>query len=229
MGIEKISLTLYDLLGYLLPGYVLLFVCSLIEATFLDSSLLNLSRITDDLLPSVIVAYFLGHACHGVGSLLRDSLHKWFSGRELHLSSSLFERAREVAKDAYGARLAEDEKLDTLETYLLADSYLVASECVIDRDTMIAREGFFKASMVSFGALFIVLLCSLIVGGVKIQTEPGIFVDLAWIATTVLAVIILGLTLLFRKRFIFFNRLKINRTLLTFLALREKDVLEHKE
>lgn len=46
MGLDKISVTLYDLLGYLLPGYVLLLACSVAEASFWGSSVFALSRIS---------------------------------------------------------------------------------------------------------------------------------------------------------------------------------------
>lgn len=229
MSLDKMSLTLYDFLGYLLPGYVLVFGCSLLESTFLDSDLFHLSRVADDLLLFTVLAYFFGHAGHRIGSLLKDWRYGWFRDRNRRLSAPVFERAREVVKDAYGIKLDEGEKLDTLETYLLADSYVVASGGSTERDVLMAREGFSKASMVAFGFLSLILLSSLIVGGTKVQTQSGAFTQLTWSTTTVLAVAMLSLTLLFRGAFIFFNRVKINNTLLTFLALREKDILETKE
>lgn len=229
MSLDKISLTLYDFLGYLLPGYVLILVCSLVESTFLGTNLFSLSCITDNLLPITVIAYFLGQASHGIGSLLKEWRYGWFSDRSLRLSSPLLERVQEVAKDTYGVKLGDGEKLDTLELYLLADSYVVASGGSIERDVLMAREGSFKASMVAFGFLSLVLFSSLIVGGTKIQAQPGTFTRLTWITTTALAVVTLCLTLLFRRRFVFFNRVKVNNALLAFLALREKDVPKKKE
>jgi hypothetical protein len=229
MSLDKMSLTVYDFLGYLLPGYVLVFGCSLLESTFLDSDLFCLSRLTDALLLFTILAYFLGHAGHRIGSLLKDWRYSWFRDQNLRLSAPVFERVRKVVKDAYGIKLDEEAKLDTLETYLLADSYVVASGGSTERDVLMAREGFSKASMVAFGFLSLILFSSLIVGGTKVQTQSGTFTHLTWITTTVLAMAMLCLTLLFRRAFIFYNRIKINNTLLTFLALREKDILETKE
>lgn len=229
MNLDKISLTLYDFLGYLLPGYVLIFACSLIESTLLGSNLFALSCISDNLLPFSVLAYFLGQAGHRISSLLKEWRYGWFSDRSYRLSTPVFERVREIAKDAYGVKLDAGAKLDTLETYLLADSYVVASGSSAERDILMAREGFCKTSMVAFGFLSAVLFSSLAVGGTKIQTRPGTFTQLTWITTTVLAVVTFCMTLLFRRGFVFYNRIKINNTLLTFLALREKDILKKEE
>ncbi len=83
MSLDKISLTLYDFLGYLLPGYILTFVCSLVESTFFGSDLFSLSRISNNVLPFTVVAYFLGYVAHNIGSLLRDCA-------VLHYNLSLF-------------------------------------------------------------------------------------------------------------------------------------------
>ncbi len=61
MGLDKISVTLYDLLGYLLPGYVLLLASSVAEASYWErSSLFSVSSIGHNPVLAAIAAYFLG-------------------------------------------------------------------------------------------------------------------------------------------------------------------------
>jgi hypothetical protein len=229
MSIEKIGLTLYDFLGYLFPGYVFVLTCSVVESTFLTTDLLTLSTISDEFLTFTIVAYFSGHLIHAVGSLLKDLFYKWFSTKALRLSRPLFDHVRETVQEAYAISLAPEDKLDTLETLLLAESYVQASGGLSQLDVLAVREGFHKASMVAFGFLSAVLLLSLLVGGAKMQTYPDTYTHLSWSGTILFSIVTIVATLLFRGRFIFYNRAKINNTLLSFLAFHEKDLLKKKE
>lgn len=229
MSLDRISLTLYDFLGYLLPGFVVLIGCSLAESTFTGSALFSLSRFGEDLLLYIILAYFFGSATHRIASLLKDWQYRWFAAsKSLHLSAPVFERVREVAKDAYGVRTGEEEELDTLEVFRLADNYVVASGGSVERDVLMAREGFCKASMVAFGFLSLVLLSAVPVGGLIVQSQPNTFTYSTWYVTAALAAVTLSLAFLFRSGFIFYNRIKINTVHLTFLALREKDHLNRR-
>ena len=226
MGIEKIGLTLYDFLGYLLPGYVLILSCSLAESTYLGTDLLSLSNVSGNYLPFTIAAYFLGHVSHGTGSVLKDRLYKLFTDRKGRLSSPLFERVQESATDTYEIRLDSASKLNPLEIFLLADAYVIASGGSPERDILTVREGFHKASMVAFGFLLLVFLSCLGVGGARIQTQPGTYTPLSPLLTGVLALVTFIMTIVFRRGFVFFNRLKINKILTVFLALRQKALTE---
>jgi hypothetical protein len=68
VDLSKIAVTLYDVFGYLLPGYVLLFACSVFEATFLGTWFLSLSFLTAHALPFAVAAYFLGQVGHAIAS-----------------------------------------------------------------------------------------------------------------------------------------------------------------
>lgn len=222
MDFEKFGLTLYDLLGYLLPGFVLIFACLLAESTFLvESRLLTLSWMADTLLLSGVIAYFLGHAAHALGSGLKDICPPIFTSRKSLPNSEIFDLVQETLKEVYEIELEEGEKLSSLDAYLLADNYVIGSEKSAERDILMAREGFFKSSMVSFTILFLVLLISLFWGGVRIQLDSGVCTHLQPSSTAVLAGCVLGLTVIFWRRFIFFNRAKINAVYFSFLALRK--------
>ncbi len=222
MNLEKVSLTLYEFLGYLLPGFLLVFACSLIEATFLNTSALSLSNISGNLVASSIAAYFLGHASHRLGSVLKERRRSWFSDTKRRLNPLLYERVCEALKLAYRIELPIDTSLSTLDTYILADNYITASEEWSEREVLMAREGFFKASMVGFGIVTVVFFVAMAFGGVRLQSVAGDYIELDPVATGVLAGIALFLTVLFRSGFLFYNRLKVNNTLITFLALFEK-------
>src|SRR5205085_9652036 len=151
MGLDKISVTLYDLLGYLLPGYVLLLACSVAEACFWGSSVFALSCISRNPILSAVVAYFLGQASHAIGSWIKAKRYKWFDDRgSYRLNPEIAERVTQVIQETFGLKLEEDKKLSKIDRYVLADSYIVASGGSVERDILMAREGFFKASVVAF-------------------------------------------------------------------------------
>lgn len=226
MSLDKISLTLYDFLGYLLPGYILVLGASIVESTFLDSDLLTLSRISDNPLPFVILAYLVGVASHSVGSILKAWKFQWFSGKPYYLSDAVFEQVRQTVKDTYNIQPEEGAKISTLETYLMADSYVLASGGCAERDVIMAREGFCKASMVATSFLSLVLIVSMFVSGASIQTLPGSYTNLNLAWTGLLAVTVLVMAFIFRWGMLFYNRVKINNAMLIFLALRAKDRLK---
>lgn len=236
MNLDKAALTLYDFLGYLLPGYVLIFVSSLVESTFLNTALLSLSTIGKNLLIATVAAYFLGQASHRVASLGRDWNRRIRKGKnrltgrmnDNRLHPAVYGRVLEEIKDAYSLDLAEGDKLGGLDIYLLADSYVVASGASPERDMLMAREGFFKTSMVAFGIMFLVFVGSLLVGGLKIQSQPGAVTQMNSVATGLVALAALGLAALFRTGFNFYNQIKSNNIRTIFLALRSKDKLNKK-
>jgi hypothetical protein len=224
MNLEKISVTLYDLIGYLLPGFVLLLACSLAEATFGNTHMLALSRIAGNPLAFSVAAYFLGQACHAIGSHLKDWKPSAFKADTKRMSRPLYDHVVRLLHETYGLKegdLSDEQK--SLNVYLLADSYIVASGGSNERDVLQAREGFFKASMVAFAMLALIFLCSIFVGGTRIQGKPAFYGALPlW--TTIIAVLVTSaLVWLWWKRFVFFGCLKRNNILLIFLAMQVKD------
>lgn len=220
MGLDKISVTLYDLLGYLLPGYVLLTVCSFIEATFWTTDVFALSRLNNVSILSLILAYFLGHVSHGLAAWLKLAKPDWFKGGAYTLTPAIRNRVTESLKKVYGLEVKDDD-LSRLDVYLLSDNYILANGGSVERDILTAREGFFKASMIALALVTIALPLSLFTVP-RFQISPGNYVLLSSITVIVLTACGLLLTALFRKRFIFFNCAKNNNAALTFLALAVK-------
>lgn len=224
MGLDKISVTLYDLLGYLLPGYVLLLACSVAEASFWGSSVFALSRISRNPILSAVVAYFLGQASHAIGSWVKMKKFRWFDDRgSYRLNHEITERVTKALQETYGLEFEGDKKLSKIDRYVLADSYIVATGGSVERDILMAREGFFKASVVAFAALGLTVFSTLFAPVAKIQVQPGVFFFPNRLGLVSLTIILLLLVWLFRQRFIFFSCIKTNNALVTFLALRQKD------
>lgn len=218
---DKITVTLYDLLGYLLPGYILLLACCIAEASFWGSSLFALSRIGRNPILGAIVAYFLGQTSHGIASLIKTKKYKLFDDRgRYRLNAEVSERIVEALKETYALKLEPDRQLSRIDIYLLADSYVLASGGYVERDMLTAREGFFKSSMIALAALAVTVFSTLFAGLARVQVQPQNFMVATRLSVVLLAVFLIALSWLFRERFIFFNRAKNNNALLTFLALR---------
>lgn len=221
MSLDKLSITLYDILAYLLPGSVVLVGLSVLEATFCKTHLLALSHIATYILLSVIAAYFLGSICHSVGSLLKSKCYRWFTDNQQdRLNRAAYKRVKNEVIVSYDIQFEAEEKLDSLTLYQLADNYVVANGGSAERDILIAREGFYKASMVAFALLSVCVLSTLFVGGMKVHAAGSSPYKVGLPETVVIAVFLLTVCMIFRRSQIFYGRLKVNNALLTFLALR---------
>ncbi len=224
MSIDKLAISVYDFLGYLLPGYVLLIACSLVESTFVGTWFLSLSLIGTNALAFAAVAYILGHVAHAiVGSLMPSK--RWRSivmaPRE-RLAGPVASLVHQELDATYGERFDSKSRIP-LDVYLLADAYVVASGGSVERDMLVAREGFFKQSVVAFMMTAAVLVAADLYGGLVVQTRPGAFYPLGPFPSLALTVAVVTTAALFRLRFGFYHRIKINNTLRLFLALRVKE------
>jgi hypothetical protein len=227
LGLDKITLTLYDLLGYLLPGYILLFACSILEASFYGTSMFSLSHMGKNPILSVIVAYFLGQISHAIASIIKSKKHRWFNDRGRYgLNPQINKRVVTALKETYAIDLEPNQELSRLDVYLLADNYILASGGSVERDILTSREGFFKSSMFAFFVLGIAIFSTLFSRMPRIQIEPTNYVLLTKLSIVTVAIAFLLLSWLFRERFIFFNRAKSSNALLTFLALRSLPALK---
>ncbi len=224
MNFEKLTISVYDFLGYLLPGYVALIACSLVESTLIGTWFLSLSFIDEHALVFAAVAYFMGHVVHAIASWLTESkLFRFLvQSPRPRLTDPLNSLVRTELDRSYGDTV--DAKNRTgLEIYLLADAYVVASGGATERDMLIAREGFYKQSVAAFALMALVLVACDVRGGVLVQTQPGHVYPLTFWPSAFLTAVAAGILGLFRLRFGFYHRIKINNTLLLFAALRSKE------
>lgn len=224
MSLSNITLSLFDIFGYLLPGFVVFCAVSIFVSSFAESSALALGGASNSLLLASIAAYFLGHLCHLLAEWLYLLLSKYFKKSEARLSEGLYRRIRVVAEEVYGIQVTSDDKgAHRRDLYPLADAYLAASGNVQERDSLLAREGFVKTSTAAFAILTLVLLASLFKGGATLnllQTAPH---HLSVGATIGLSAVTLLATWLFWLRFLFFRRLKVNNIQILFLACIQRE------
>jgi len=216
----KLGLSLFDVLGYLLPGYLLVLCASFVEATFLGSGYLSLASIRDNFLITAVIAYFAGHLCHAIGTAIKDRFFRHL-GKDYREKNPLYEEFRKAVLNTYGLR--SDLPLNSLDLYILADSYLVASNILEERSSLQVREGFHKSAAAAIGMLFLIVFGSLFVGGLRIQATSGSIQNLGIWPTIIYALLSLAATWLFWARFMFYNRMKLTNTYLLFLALVEKE------
>lgn len=223
MTFDKITLTLFDVLSYLLPGFVLLFTFSVIESTFFDTGLLAFSNLESGWLLFSVVAYFLGQTCHRIGSAIKKLKPSWFENQKQRLARPLYYYIRGLLAEMHPIEFKEGERLHSFETYLIAESYVVASGKNAELDSLLTREGFHKTSMVAFGLTSIAFFSALFVGGVRIQVNPTAYTDLGLIGTLFSLILLLVMTTTFWQGFVFYNRLKINNILMLAMTLRGLD------
>src|SRR4051812_27811285 len=115
MDLSKIAVTLYDVFGYLIPGYVVLFALSLAESTFAGTWFLSLSLLSSHPLPFAVAAYLSGQACHAVASLLTESqgCRRWIQAPRERLGDRLYATVRGEVDAAYGGSINTAATKDT--------------------------------------------------------------------------------------------------------------------
>lgn len=250
MNFDKISVTLYDLLGYLLPGYILVIALAVLESTFLGSTLLTLQGIKSNPLPFSVVAYFLGQFCHAMGTTLKtklrphsktiqDKISEFPTGtgqkRRLKKWLAIIEPCgapmdenleAEVEKEICAAfeltpnQLGEGGSRRDLNTYLLADGFILALGVGGEREIFQAREGFFKAATIAFLVLAALFGSSILVGGASINRTATDTAGVNWWQAVLLGSACFGFALIAWGRRAFFSCLKKTHVKLLFLALR---------
>jgi hypothetical protein len=158
--------------------------------------------------------------------LMNDRLRKrWLNGKEAYrLNKEVQQRVVTVVHETYGLADGGDgqNSIPQSNIFLLADSYIVAAGGSAERDIMMAREGFFKTSAVAFMLLGGVIFSGLFIP-LKIQLQPAAYVTFTWGKALALDLTVVVLAVLFIRRYVFFNCVKTNNILLTFLALRQRD------
>lgn len=113
MDLSKFTLALFDIFAYLLPGMALLGILSLVEATFLKTSLLPLSRLGTVPVLITLVAYYLGHLMHALGLLMTGKTPFLRIPRGGDLSDAVFKQLRDRVVKVYDLDVSTmvDQKL----------------------------------------------------------------------------------------------------------------------
>lgn len=226
MDLSKLTVAVFDVFAYILPGLVLLTALSLFEATFLTSNLVPLDRVARAPAVALIAAYFLGQLAHAfAGWLLTHVFPKLPNDKVGGFRKEMFDHTRQRVTDVFNIDVTRftPTKLKTLEVYQLADSYIVAKEKASERESLIAREGFAKTSLGAFLLSALIVVSTVIHGGLHWRFTAGAGV-LPVAATLIVAAILLVVAAVFWRRYVFFHCLKMTSTYAMFLALTTKAV-----
>ena len=226
MKADSVGFTLFDLLGYLLPGSVVLFGASVLEATFLEESALGVWRLSENWLFSMVAAYFLGHIAHSIGRFLKGKLFDSFLSTRPYRSKVLSVPLKKaLVKDFPDVDLV-GEAARPLDRFMFADLFLQIRGGTQDRHILMALVSFHKASMVAFAFLCVVILSTLFAGGAVFSLAPDTIFQAGWMHTLLMAVLCAGMSLSFLHGFRYFNATKNDHVYAGYLSLRQREQQE---
>ncbi len=237
------EITLYDVLGYLFPGFIFLVaLIVLFWAVFSPTTaLLPLFQNADDIGEwslVVIAAYILGHLVQGIGNA---AFRRLPSTRSLVFSRSetaaagihrLPEPLVSKARSRLAARLeVREEDIDDSLLYQLCDEFVMQSgikEIISNREIYIYREGFYRGMTVSLALLFLSLM---VVMGITLNPAASLKLsdDLPPANLAMLlplnSLLVIGTWLSF-QRYRRFGGYRVRQALLGFLVMGKEDPKE---
>jgi hypothetical protein len=228
MDLSKITLSLYDIFGYLLPGYLIFVAASIAEASFTDNSVLFLGRANKNMIVTALLAYFLGVVCHAFAALIhrRNFRRPDADGGTPNMKTAaglLDPKVRErVVNELESTYQVELDTATGLDRYLLADSYVLAFGGSAEREMLTSREGFFKSGTIALVVLAITLLAVALLAAPRLQIMAGFYLPLSATFVVVAFLVMVVLAVIFHLQFKFFNEAKRNNAFLLFLAIRSK-------
>ena len=230
MDFEKLGLKLFDFLGYLLPGIITLFGLSFLEMNFLNSDILSLTRLINNSIIALLLAYFIGHICHSLGTIVQNWTFSLLPKNKSRLEKDFYNQIRLRVANKYNIDLSsrENQKLNTLETYLIADQAVLTSGKATEREQFIALSGFYKGSFISLSILSLIFISTLIKGGAILILGGNNIIKFTFLQTSIVCIILVLITYLFLNRYRFFNQLKMNSTLISFLVIHEEGINQTK-
>ena len=150
-----------------------------------------------------------------------------FGNQDNGLSEPLYKIAKKGILDTFHLSSEDIGKIPTMERYLLADSYVLASGGQDERASLLVREGFYKSSTVAFGVISLILFVSLFQGGLTIQFDAGKFQQLGFNFSLAITLLSSFMTVIFGNRYKVLNRMKMNNTYILFLAYKEMNATKN--
>jgi len=175
---KDLQVTLYDIFGYLLPGFVFLAgIAILIGAIFMPSSPISLSTTAiDNWIVIVIGAYIAGHMVQAIANIITKKLPS--------AESLILEKGHPESFPGDVIDLVESEVRSTLgiksKTMKPGFIYQVCDEAVLqfgvtsDRDIYIYREGFYRGLTVSFMVLVLGLTVRVLIPGASLNVSEKV-------------------------------------------------------
>jgi hypothetical protein len=222
---EKLSFTLYEIFGYLLPGgvvflsMVVIYWAVFVPAVPLGIATFQVGVVTWGAL--VVTTYILGHATQGVAN-------RCFRGVEKSVLASqplwMRDRASQVASEILKV---STNQLEPRWIVVALDEYTVQAGKVGDREVFVYREGFYRATTLSLFFLSGAIVVRMFVPGASIMFTKGLFlISRPELVTTAAVVGVTGY--LFFGRYRRFAEQRVVRAIVAALILQSTTTTEPK-
>jgi hypothetical protein len=232
---KDLQVTLYDVFGYLFPGFVVLVAVAILFGPIFGST-------AGLLLPGVpttiadwsvvgIVAYILGHLAQAIGNLvgrrpIKEILPSTKSKVLHELPDYLVDQAESKARSIL--EIQDTEKIDSDSLYELCDQFVVQSDkksAIANREIYIYREGYYRGMTVSLLLLslsLLILTVRTLFTGTPLRLSDGPPpVSAGWLGLLAAGLLsVVGAWLSFR-RYRRFGEYRIKQAIIGFLVLPE--------
>jgi hypothetical protein len=218
---ESLSFTLYEILGYLMPGLIAAAALSIsFWAIFHGDSVLPLSfwRLSPTgVFVLLFVAYVLGHLVQALANPVLKEADKSIMSAD--------DPAILVAKQ----RALELFQGTTIDTNKISDDWLervMDERCIQvghqeDREIFTYREGFYRGTTVAMVFFSAGVAVCILAGNLRLLIANTVFGPSRWELGVLLLISTLGAWGLYR-RFQRFSKYRVNRVIAAFIALPER-------
>ena len=222
--LKDIQVTLYDIFGYLFPGFLFLAAMAILFwVIFMPSVPVSFPAYTlENWVVITIGAYIAGHMLQAIANLITPYLP---SAEKLTLSkpggfpAAVIESAKIKANSILGVRLKE---MDNHLLFEVCDETVLQFGATGDRDIYIYREGFYRGLSVSCLILFLCLMIRTLISGASFNilgTIQPVSVSM-WLFFDALSLITAWLSY---NRYIRFGGYKVRQAIVGFLVLQAKN------
>lgn len=217
--IRDLRLTVYDFIGYLLPGMPALI--ALMVLGWPGSGGGGFVTIPgpsgDGWIAAAIASYLLGHIVQALANLVVEIAYPdevfGLGGPGGPVPRELYHRARAKLYEAAGA-----QRLSAEEVYALADEWVAQHGNTADRELYLYREGFYRGFSVSLVWLAVGLLIERLRGVHSVTIAQLTVTTMGPSLWLITAGLVLGAVLFF-MRYRRFAKLRVGNAVLGFLAL----------
>lgn len=225
----NIAFTLYEVVGYVLPGsvtflgFVIFYWTVFVPRLPLGIASFQAGPVT--WVTVVLASYLLGHAAQAIANTC-------FSGIESSVLATsngtapewMRERARQAASEILKVDLT---LLEPESIFATLDEYTAQNGEVGDRDLFVYREGFYRGTALALFFLSATLLARMCVPGASIMFIKGQFF-VSWWEPLITAAIVGGVGYLFVRRYKRFAKYRVTHAVLAALTLQSSSLPEGK-
>ena len=220
--LKDIQTTLYDIFGFILPGFVMLAtIVILFWGLFLPNTALSVPQFSGEAWVAVtVVAYFLGHLCQAVANWMfsRDKPSERILSKGI---SSALPRDLIIRVEAEVSVISgiPSDQLKPHQVYQICDEFVAQHGQTGDRDVYIYREGFYRGSSVSFVVLALALFVRAIRPNAAVNLGGSTYPLSIWMFLFFIVTIAISARLMY-ERFIRFGNYRVTQAVLGFLSIR---------